>query len=259
MQGSWNGSRAHYRCRYPAEYAVASRTEHPKNAYVREDAIVPPLDAWLAGAFDAEHLDGTVDTLLAPDEADLHQARAQAARRTLADCEQRLATYRSALEAGADLRVVARWTKETEEQRRAAEHELRQALIAERRQPSRKELEALIRDAGDLVGVLASAAVEDKAQLDARLGLRLSYQTGQAAGHRGGAARRGLWAKFVSAARCRPDAARSCCGASWSCSNGVQSADEFSSATGSERNSDPQAPHCDDRACRQVVANLCKV
>ncbi|MGH3664898.1 MAG: zinc ribbon domain-containing protein [Egibacteraceae bacterium] len=175
MQGSWNGGRAHYRCRYPAEYAIASRTEHPKNAYVREDAIVPPLDAWLAGAFDAEHLDATVEALLAGGEADLHHAQAEAARRKLADCEQRLARYRDALEAGADAQVVARWTKETEEQRRAAEVALRHATTAGR-QPSRKDLEALIRGAGDLVGVLATAATEDKTKLDARLGLGLRYE-----------------------------------------------------------------------------------
>ncbi|MBD0323989.1 MAG: recombinase family protein, partial [Aldersonia sp.] len=41
MQGSWNEGHAHYRCRYPAEYGLANRIQHPRTVYVREDAILP--------------------------------------------------------------------------------------------------------------------------------------------------------------------------------------------------------------------------
>ena len=53
--------------------------------------------------------------LLAGSEADLQRAKAKTARRTLAECEQRLVRYGDALESGADAQVVARWTKDTEE------------------------------------------------------------------------------------------------------------------------------------------------
>jgi site-specific DNA recombinase len=47
MQGQHNHGAAYYRCRYPQEYALANIIEHPANVYLREDAVVEPLDAWL--------------------------------------------------------------------------------------------------------------------------------------------------------------------------------------------------------------------
>ncbi|MGW0007381.1 transposase [Nocardia grenadensis] len=37
MQGTWNHDRAHYRCRYPSEYALANDLDHPPSVYLRED------------------------------------------------------------------------------------------------------------------------------------------------------------------------------------------------------------------------------
>ncbi len=34
MQGHWNHDLAHYRCRYPAEYALANKVDHPKTVYL---------------------------------------------------------------------------------------------------------------------------------------------------------------------------------------------------------------------------------
>ncbi len=47
MQGSANHGRAHDRCRYPSEYAMANELDHQKNVCVREDQILGPLDGWL--------------------------------------------------------------------------------------------------------------------------------------------------------------------------------------------------------------------
>jgi hypothetical protein len=99
MQGSWIAGRAHYRCRYPAEYGLANRIQHPPNVYVREDAILPRLDAWLGGLFDPDNLDATVAALAAAGD-DTTRAQIERAKRTLADCKQRLARYRAALELG---------------------------------------------------------------------------------------------------------------------------------------------------------------
>jgi site-specific DNA recombinase len=46
MQASWNHGHPYYRCKFPYEYAVAEG-EHGRTVYVREDAIVPSLDAWI--------------------------------------------------------------------------------------------------------------------------------------------------------------------------------------------------------------------
>lgn len=46
MQGTWNHERAHYRCRYPSEYAIANHLDHPPSVYLREDQLTGHLDTW---------------------------------------------------------------------------------------------------------------------------------------------------------------------------------------------------------------------
>jgi hypothetical protein len=90
--------------------------------------VLPGLDEWLLSVFDPANLDAAVTALSAaqsPDDGAI--ARAEAARRAVADCDTRLAKYRSALEAGADPAVVTGWIKEVEADRLAAERELASA------------------------------------------------------------------------------------------------------------------------------------
>jgi site-specific DNA recombinase len=83
----------------------------------------PGLDRWLAGPFDHQHFDATCQTLAAATEPDAASTgAAEVARRTLRDCDQRLACYRAALDAGADPALVAGWIAETQAQRASAEH-----------------------------------------------------------------------------------------------------------------------------------------
>jgi hypothetical protein len=35
MQGHWVNAQSYYRCRYPAEYAIANKIDHPRNVYLR--------------------------------------------------------------------------------------------------------------------------------------------------------------------------------------------------------------------------------
>ena len=97
MQGHWVNDRAHYRCRYPSEYAASKELEHPRNVFLREDRVVPELDRWLASLFAPAHLPATIKALAEAQEIDVDPGRAamlEAARRTVADCDQRLAKYR---------------------------------------------------------------------------------------------------------------------------------------------------------------------
>jgi site-specific DNA recombinase len=41
MQGNFNHGLAHYRCRYPTEYALANHVEHPRAVYLRENQVGP--------------------------------------------------------------------------------------------------------------------------------------------------------------------------------------------------------------------------
>jgi site-specific DNA recombinase len=181
MQGSANHGRAHYRCRYPSEYAIANELDHPRNVYVREDQILGPLDGWLAQVFDPGQLDTTLDALEAAADStdDTDQAKTQAARRRVAKCDTRLARYRAALEAGTDPVVVSAWIAEVQAERLAAEVELDRAAGRRNQRMSRDQLAALVNGLGNLLGVLASAAPEDKAEVYRRLGLRLTYDPGR--------------------------------------------------------------------------------
>ena len=41
MQGHWINAAPYYRCRFPAEYALASKISYPRNVYLRQDAFEP--------------------------------------------------------------------------------------------------------------------------------------------------------------------------------------------------------------------------
>jgi site-specific DNA recombinase len=175
MQGSWNHKQAYYRCRYPAEYALPRRAQHPPTVYVREAQIVPSLDDWIAGVFEPDRLEETCRALAETQEpAPEDGGRQEAARRTLADCDARLARYRKALEAGTDPSVVARWITEVQAERRAAEEGLRQRRPAAA--PTEDDIRAMIESLEDLVGVRSAAEPAKKAALYESLGLALTYE-----------------------------------------------------------------------------------
>jgi len=157
-----------------AEYALANKVDHPKTVYLREDAVVPRLDAWLAQLFDAANLDATCDALAMADGVDeVAQARMEAARRKLADCDSRLAKYRAALDAGADPTIVAGWIAEVHGQRLRAEIDLGQAVPGE--QMTKEQVRALVLALHDIASVLATADPKLKAEVYAELGVSVSY------------------------------------------------------------------------------------
>ena len=81
MQGQWNHGRAYYRCKFPSDYPDGD-LEHPKSIYVKEDAVVPGLDGWLATLFDDDHIDDTCDRLagVSEPEPDTEQHEASTTR-----------------------------------------------------------------------------------------------------------------------------------------------------------------------------------
>jgi hypothetical protein len=174
MQGAWNHDRPQYRCRFPGEYAVANKIDHPLAVYVLEEAIISPLDAWLpttlapaslrAALAQTEHPEPSIDPAV------------DAACRQLAECDRKLARHRAALEAGADPLLVAQWTNEVRRIRQAA----RATLDADRpvedaRRLNPDEVTALIESLGGLLSVLRQAAPNDKCDLYRRLGVSINY------------------------------------------------------------------------------------
>ena len=174
MQGTWAHDAARYRCRYPSEYALANDGEHPKSVYVRESAIVPKLDEWLAQLFDDAHLDETCEALAMADNVDAAaEARVEAARRTIVDCDQRLAKYRQALDAGADAAVVAAWMAEVQGERLRAKRELGELVPAEKL--TKDQIRGLVLSLRDIAATLRDADPSLKAEVYAELGVDIAY------------------------------------------------------------------------------------
>jgi site-specific DNA recombinase len=102
MQSHWANSAPYYRCRFPAEYALANRVEHPLNVCLREDAILGEVDGWLARQFAPHRLRRTLaDLAAAQDASTSHPVGQEETRQQIAACDRKLAQYRAALDAGA--------------------------------------------------------------------------------------------------------------------------------------------------------------
>lgn len=172
MQGSWNHKRAYYRCKFPAEYAVAT-DKHPKTIYVRKDALAPAIDGWLAQLFD-DDIDDTcaaLETGFGPDPAE--QTRITAARKKLAECDSKLAKYRQALEAGTDPTIVGEWIAEVKLARKAAEISLR-PKTADGRLTS-AEIKDLVSQLKGIVAILDNADPIDRKAVYNELDLSIVY------------------------------------------------------------------------------------
>lgn len=171
MQGSWNHGRAHYRCRFPTEYALANKISHPRTLYLREDAVLDPLDTWLASAFHPEHINQTLTALT---DAPTPTSHDEQLARELAACDRKMAQHRAALEAGADPATVTTWINQTRAERDALQARLNPTQPT-RRRLSREQIAALVTTLGDLIAVLREADPDDKAEIYRQLGLKLTY------------------------------------------------------------------------------------
>ncbi|MGW3626181.1 recombinase family protein [Streptomyces sp. NPDC000880] len=180
MQGHWAHDEAYYRCRFPEEYALANRVQHPRNVYLRETWILPPLDDWLGKVFLSHRLDDTIDLMAgdAPPSGDENRAAA-AARTVIADCDAKLTTHRAALEAGADPALVTQWIAETQARKARAEAELRTTTKGPGARMTRDEIARLVRSISDLAAVVRQAGAKDKAEIYRQLGLALTYDSGK--------------------------------------------------------------------------------
>jgi hypothetical protein len=146
---------------------------HRQTIYVREDAVVPKLDALLARWFDPDHIDETVEQLLAAvGPTDEDTAGVDAAQRQLVECDASLVKYRAAIDNGADPTVVAAWISETQGDRLAALRE-----IADARPVFADEdgMRAMLGALGPMADVFSRADSEKKARLYADLGITMTH------------------------------------------------------------------------------------
>jgi len=179
MQGQHSHGIAYYRCRFPQEYALTNKIDHPRNVIMREDILIAPLDTWLAQQFSPLQRRHTIATLV--DQAALGVPTPAAVTPigpTVADCDAKLARYRAALEAGADPAVVAGWIAETQAERQLAEQRHQPATVEgsdELDRITEEEIVAIVEQLGDMVTTLRAAEPEHKLEVYRGLGLRLTY------------------------------------------------------------------------------------
>jgi hypothetical protein len=186
MQGHWANAAPYYRCRFPSEYALANRIDHPLNVTLRQDALLDPLDEWLASKFEHPHLAATIDELLTASVPHQAQPEQDDVKAKIAECDRKLAQYRATLDAGADPASVAGWISETEAER--AKYQAAKHATAPQRNAkpmSRDQLTTIVADLSGLLSVLRDADPADKAEIFTQLGLRglrLTYHPGEAPG-----------------------------------------------------------------------------
>ncbi|MBO2451619.1 recombinase family protein [Actinomadura barringtoniae] len=175
MQAHAYSDYTYFRCRYPQEYALANKVQHPRNVFVREKQVTELLDPWLAKVLAPHRIKQTI--------ADLYGAQKQPAntvairaRAKIADCDNKLNRHRAALEAGADPVTITKWIAETNSERTAAEAELREAESGQQQTMTEEEIEQFIIRLGGLVCILTNAKPQDQQNVYQQLGVRLTYQ-----------------------------------------------------------------------------------
>jgi hypothetical protein len=105
-----------------------------------------------------------------------HDEASVVARRAVAHCDARLASYRAALDSGADPPTVAKWIADVTRERESAVQAMTDARSADRAPVvSRAEIAAVVTRMGKAVATLARADHADKQALYEELGLRLTY------------------------------------------------------------------------------------
>lgn len=183
MQGQHSHDVAYYRCRYPADYALANRVEHPKNVIMREDHAIGPIDAWIAAVFDPARRDQTIEELAGQISTQTRPAppRQRSGGEIAAEFDKKIARYKQALDQGASAAVVTAWIAEAEQQRNTAlaSQPAPAHPHASKDDTSRvmtaQDIAALLTELGDIATALAQATPEHKLDLYRALRLRLTY------------------------------------------------------------------------------------
>ena len=178
MQSRWVHDVPYYRRRFPSEYALANRVEHPLNVNLREDAIIGRVDKWLARELAPHRMSDTLHALAEARQPGTRPASAEEAIASkIAECDRKLAQYRAALDAGANPTTVAGWIAETEAEKAAM------ALVRRRPEPrprlTEQEIRSIVEKFADTARVLIDADPDDKADILRQLGLRLTYHPGR--------------------------------------------------------------------------------
>jgi hypothetical protein len=181
MQSHWAHEVPYYRCRFPAEYALANRVQHPLNINLRQDEVIGHVDKWLAREFAPHRMKETLRALAEAHEPEApRKNKEDGTAAKIAECDRKLAQYRAALDAGANPATVAAWIAETEAEKATY------ALVTRRPDAPRprprmteQEIRAVVDKLADIARILSEADPNDKSEIFRKLGLKLTYHPGR--------------------------------------------------------------------------------
>ena len=165
--------RLQYRCRMKDEYPGL---DHPRSLSVREDQLLPTIDRWLAQLFDEDHIDETVSSLAKVESNDINTAEEMAARRTIKECDKRIANFETALGVTDDADTItgfARQIERTRAERKNAELRLRRLTTG--KGLTEDEIRAVVQSLADAVELLAAASPEDRRRVYEAAQLEVLY------------------------------------------------------------------------------------
>ncbi|MEU4565002.1 zinc ribbon domain-containing protein, partial [Actinoplanes sp. NPDC023936] len=182
MVGNLNHGRLYYRCTASRDFVRQQQISHPPVLYLREDQIIGPVDRFLR-----DELTGPALTDNLRRVADAQHRAALAAnnseddtetiRQTITDADAKIDRYRAALDAG-DPTLIAEWITETTAIKKAAQARLGLTEAAPQRM-TEDQLDAIVTAFIDLLKLIQGADPHDRAELYSRIGLRMTYQSGQ--------------------------------------------------------------------------------
>jgi site-specific DNA recombinase len=174
MQGHARGD-ALYACCLARDLVPEQLPDHPKSVYLRQDTIVPTLDAWLTGLFAPDRLEETTGLLLAQAAPSLAATTLQGTRRRrVDDAERKLRQCKAALVGGGDPTHLIGWINEASTELAAAQAQL--LLLDESEDVATEDaLRAVVADVRAVAHRLRDADPALKAELYRSLGLLVVY------------------------------------------------------------------------------------
>jgi hypothetical protein len=177
MQASPRSFATYYRCmaRTLAPGADAL-TAHPSSVTVREDKLVPRLNAWIGKLFAPEHRAETVAALVDAQAGGMEdQAGRDRARIRLADAEARLRRHQRAIEAGVEPAALVDAINAAQADRVSAKAELDQVPHAVRPLTA-ADIDGMLDKLGNIAVALDGARRDDLGEPYRGLRLEMRYE-----------------------------------------------------------------------------------
>ena len=173
MEGAWRKSRPDgstgrtlYRCALRNTRSLpADLADHPKSIYLREDAVLPVINNWIASLV-------TPEALASGQEPSGQSSRVTALMAQIAELDNQVNALVAAIEAGVDVEQVSSQLARRSKERAGLAARLRQEGDVER---LTGEMQKALDDLGGVGKILPSADPAQQRRLYASLGVRIEY------------------------------------------------------------------------------------